>query len=425
MTAGESFSIATVLIRKLAVFMTSHPLSPSPGAGQLERAREAALRGLEFLIRHQETFEGSAEHGRFAFVYDCQDNKVISRTTNWTTGVAIEAMLSGYGVFGDERYLEAAGRGVRYLASLQEFGPLRPKLAGAFHEETPQTPWLHPRDALTAAWALLDWAEVTKDSEAHFRARAYADWMIAHGMDGGYPRWTASFETLDAAPRWYGSFHSGGAFFFARMYSVTGDERYLQTMREILDLYNRLLLTSDGRVHVIADIEGQSPVSDHDACYGADARFVPEGWIRMHEYNDDFGALANLEAYRLTNDRGYLEAAERFLRHMIAIQHQDGGFGPTDYTVPAAGGSVLLELLAARASGSALPVEGAISRAVDYVLGLQVVRPGDPADGAFRGYDDNYQLGNRICNIRAGGYAILSLLRFCGATGPIYFPASS
>lgn len=387
------------------------------------RAREAAQRALEFLVRHQETHEGSAEHGRFAFVYDCLDNKIITRTTNWTTGVAVEGLLTGYGFFGDERYLDAARRGVRYLYSLQEFFPLRPKTIGAFREETPQFTWLHPRDALTAAWALLDWAEVTKEEEALYRAKAYADWLINYGMDGGYPRWTVDLEKLDAAPRWYGSFHSGSAFFFARMYSVTRDERYLATMRQILDLYNRLMLTEEGRVHVIADIARQVPLSDDEACYGEDGRFVPVGWIRMHEYNDDFGALANVEAFRLTGERGYLQAAERFLGHMVAIQRADGGFGPAEYSVPAAGGSVLLELLAARACGSELPSDAVIDRAVDYVLDLQIVRPGDPADGAIRGYDDHYQLGERICNARSGGYAILSLLRYAGAKGPIYFPA--
>lgn len=400
-------------------------LVTGPGVDVRERALEAARRGLDFLVRHQETDEGSAEHGRFAFIYDCAKNAVLCRTTNWTTGVAVEALLTGYRTFGDAHYLEAARRGVGYLCSLQEFCPAKPRLSGTFHEETPQTPVFHPRDALTAAWALLDWAEIASDDEARFRAKAYADWMIAHGMDGGYPRWTVSFGTFDAAPRWYGSFHSGSAFFFARMYSVTGDDRYLATMRRILDLYNRLMLTPEGRVHVIVDVARKTPVGDAEATYGENSQFVPVGWIRMHEYNDDFGALANAEAWRLTGERGYLEAAERFLRHMIRIQREDGGFGPggeTGFSVPAAGGSVLLEMLAARATGSELPMEEAIARAAEYVLDLQVNRPGEPADGAFRGYTNDYTLDPKICNIRAGGYAILSLLRLAGATGPVYFP---
>lgn len=395
---------------------------------QMLRAREAARRGLDFLVRHQETNPATAELGRFAFVYDAEEERIVTRTTNWTTGIAIEALLMGHQLFDDSRYLDAARLGVRYLYALQEFYPQRPQLIGTFHEETPQMPWFHPRDALTAAWALLDFGEATSDEEALYRAKAYADWMIQWGMDGGYPRWTVSYETFDAAPRWYGSFHSGSAFFFARMHAVTGDARYLEAMQEILDLYNSLLLSEEGRVRVIVDIETRKPVADDDAhygnntCFGADISRVPVGWIRMHEYNDDFGALANIEAWRLTGDTAYRDAAERFLRHMLAIQHADGGFGPAEFTVPAAGGSVLLELLAASAAGSTLPMDDAITRAVDYVLNLQIQRPGSPADGAFRGYNDSYTLSERICNMRAGGYAILSLLRFAGATGPIYFP---
>lgn len=384
------------------------------------RCREAARRGLDFLVRHQVRDMGSAEHGRFAFIYRCASGKIDSYTTNWTTGVAVEAMLLGYQVFNDERYLEAARRGVSYIRSLQEFSPLSPRLVGTFHEETPQSKLLHPRDALTAAWGLLDWSEVTGDTEARQRAIFYADWLIKEGMDGGYPRWTVSYETFDANPRWYGSFHSGSAFFFARMYTVTGEERYLAAMKQILEVYNRLMLSEDGRVTVIVDIEKQAPMRDAEV----PANIAPVGWIRMHEYNDDFGALANIEAFLLTGERSYLDAAERFLRHMMEIQRTDGGFGPEGYSVPAAGGSVLLELLAAEACGSELPVSDAVSRAVEYVLNLQVQKEGAPEDGAFRGFTNDYTLDPDVCNVRAGGYAILSLLRMSGATGPIYFPAA-
>lgn len=387
--------------------------------GLAARCREAARRGLNFLVRHQMTDFGSAEHGRFAFIYRFASGKIDSYTTNWTTGVAVEAMLLGYQVFRDERYLEAARRGVGYIRSLQEFSPLSPRVVGTFHEETPQSKVFHPRDALTAAWALLDWSEVTGDSEARQRAVFYADWLIREGMDAGYPRWTVSYETFDADPRWYGSFHSGSAFFFARMHAVTGEERYLTAMKQILEVYNHLMLSEDGCVTVIVDIERQTPMPAAEV----PANIAPVGWIRMHEYNDDFGALANVEAYRLTGNRQYLEAAERFLRNMVEIQRRDGGFGPAEYSVPSAGGSVLLELLAAEACGSSLPVGDAVRRAVDYVLALQVLRKGAPEDGAFRGFTNDYTLDPDVCNVRAGGYAILALLRLSGAKGPIYFPS--
>lgn len=385
-----------------------------------EQCRDAARRGLDFLVRHQITDRGSGDHGRFAYIFRRSAGRVESYTTNWVTGVAVEAMLLGYQIFHDSRYLDAARRGVSYIRSLQEFSALHPRLMGTFHENTPQTEFFHPRDALTAAWALLDWSEVTGDSEARDRAILYAEWFIREGMDGGYPRWTVSFQTFEAEPRWYGSFHSGSAFFFARLFAVTGDKRYLDTMRQILDVYNRTMLSDDGRVSVIVDLQSQTPVPDAEV----PAHFAPVGWIRMHEYNDDFGALANLEAGRLTGEASYLQAAERFLGHMIRIQRGDGGFGPAEYSVPSAGGGVLLEMLAAKACGSSLSLAPAISRAVNYVLNLQVRNDGAPEDGAFLGFTNDYVVDGDCCNIRAGGYAILSLLRFSGATGPIYFPGA-
>lgn len=364
-----------------------------------------------------------ANHGRFAFIYRCNENSVDLQTTNWITGVLVEGLLLGHQVFGDKAYLQAAERGVSYLRSLQDFNPRDRRFFGTFHEDMPQSKFFHPRDALTAAWALLDFSVQTGCEDALYRARAYADWLIGYGMDGGYPRWTVSFETFESRPRWYGSFHSGSAFFFARMYAETSDLRYLEAMRQILDVYNRLNLTAEGRVHVIVDIRTGQAVEDAHLLPD-EGHMVPEGWIRMHEYNDDFGALANLEAWRLTRDPAYLEAAERFLAHMLEIQHADGGFGPKGWAVPSAGGSVLLELMAARALGSSLKVDNAIERALEYVLGLQVLRQGDPADGAFLGFTGNYTIDGNISNARSAGYAVLSLLRYAGATGPIYFPAA-
>lgn len=385
------------------------------------RALEAARSGLDFMVRHQETSMVNANHGRFAFVYRCNEDKIDLQTTNWITGILVDSLLLGHQVFGDKSYLEAARRGVSYLRSLQDFNPRDSRFFGTFHEDMPQSNFFHPRDALTAAWALLDWSIMTGCQDAAYRARAYADWLICYGMDGGYPRWTVSFETFEADPRWYGSFHSGSAFFFARLYTVTKDRRYLETMCQILDLYNNLNLTAEGKVNVIVDIETRKPIPNAHTLPKL-GWMVPEGWIRMHEYNDDFGALANLEAWRLTKNPAYLQAAESFLGHMLRIQHADGGFGPEGWAVPAAGGSVLLELLAARKLGTSLDVSDAIERAVQYVLGLQIVAPGKPSDGAFVGFTEKYTIDRNFGNARSAGYAVLSLLHYAGATEPIYFP---
>lgn len=384
------------------------------------KALDAARRGLDYMVRNQATSLASADHGRFAYIFNTKEQRALSYTTNWITGVGVATMLMGYEVFKDERYLQCAGRAVDYLRSLQEFSPTLPRFYGTFHEDTPQTDRFHPRDAITAAWALLDWSAVTSEQDALTRARIYADWLIENGQDGGYPRWTVSYKTFDCAPRWYGSFHSGTAFFYARLYAVTGEPRYLQAMKDILDHYNRHNLQADGSVKVMVDIATGRPLGDPEV----PTEVAPVGWIRMHEYNDDFGALANLEAWRLTRQGAYRECCERFLKHMLVSQREDGGFGPggkEGYSVPAAGGSVLVEMLAARANGLGLDLDESIVRAVEYILDLQFVEPGTLADGAFRGFTRDYALDPDISNLRSVGYAIMGLLRFTGAVSPIYF----
>lgn len=395
----------------------SDVVSAGSGSSLRERALAAARAGLDFLVRHQVADAQSADHGRFPFCYELATHRVIARSTNWTTGIAIEAMLAGYGAFGDEDYRKAAGRAVSYLRSLQDLSTLSPRVTSVFREVTPQSGMAHPRDALTAAWALLDWSALTGDADALWRARTYAEWFIAVGMEKGYPYWTVRFDGQPWEPTYCGSFHSGSAFFLWRMHQATGDERYVHAMRSILDFYNTHHLDEDGRITVILDRDTLAPLDGK-----ADQRYSNPGWEMMHVYNDDFGALANLAAWQLTGEASYLDGAERFLRRMLAIQRDDGGFGPPEKSVPSGGGPVLMELLAAQALGHRWADQGRLDRAAEYLMSIQVrTGQGDPADGAFRGFSEQYILSDDTANIRAGAYAILALLRYAGVTDRYYF----
>ncbi|HOF18839.1 MAG TPA: hypothetical protein PK082_08005 [Phycisphaerae bacterium] len=381
-----------------------------------EEALQAARAGLDFLVRHQQTASDSADQGRFPFTYDAATDRITSLSTNWTTGISVEALLAGHLAFGGSAYADAARRAVRYLASLQYDGPERPRVLGVFREVTPQSGMAHPRDALTAAWALFDWARLFDDAEALARARRYADWFVSVGMEKGYPYWTVRFDDQPWEPAWCGSFHSGSAFFLARMHEFTRDGKYRDAMRAILEFYNARHLDARGKITVILDRESLESLDGR-----ADPRYSNPGWERMHVYNDDFGALANLAAWKLTGDEGFLRAAERFLKRMLTIQRADGGFGPAEGSVPSAGGAVLIELLAARRVGFDWARQDPLDRAARYLMGLQIRRPGAPADGGFRGFTGEYTLSETAANVRAGAYAILALLRYAGQTGPNYF----
>ncbi|MAX24850.1 MAG: hypothetical protein CMJ19_10135 [Phycisphaeraceae bacterium] len=381
-----------------------------------KHVKQAIRRGLDFLVRHQVTNRASADHGRLPFVYDCQMEKVLNYSTNWTTGVAIEALLAGYRAFSVVGYKDAAQRAVGYLYSLQHLDQRDQRLYGVFHEETPQTPMAHPRDALTAAWSLLDWYELEGDQKALDRSGIYADWFVRVAMEKGYPYWTVRFDDQPWEPTWCGSFHSGSAFFMGRMFELTGDQRYINAMHTILDFYNQHHLLEDGQIRVILDRDTHACLDGH-----ADGRYSNRGWEMMHVYNDDFGAMANMACWKLTGDESYKQAAERFFDRMVACQNEDGGFGPQGQSVPSGVGAILMQMLLARQLGLKRISDDVLDRAASYLMDIQVRDEGTLSDGAFHGFDDDYQLNRRYANLRAGAYAVMALLRYAGYTDRIYW----
>jgi hypothetical protein len=376
-----------------------------------------ALRGLDFFVRNQITTEGSADEGRFPYVYDCLQNKILTMTTNWTTGVTVSALLSGYKYTGNEQYLAAAGKACKYIKSLQDFDPATPRVNGVFREVTPQSPNAHPRDALTAAWALLDYSLLTGDKDGIERAVIYGDWFIDVALEKGYPYWTVRFDDQEWEPSWCGSFHSGSAFFMYRLYLETGKEKFIKAMCQILDFYNQHHMDNEGNITVIIDRDSRESLDGK-----GDKRFTNPGWEMMHRYNDDFGALANMAAWKVTGKQVYRDNSEKFLRLMCKIQRADGSFGPAEWGVPSAGGVVILEMLAAKQLNISCPqYEFAIEKAVAYLLKLQNISPDNPADGAFFGMNDDYEVSTVCANTRTAAYAIMALLHYAGAQDNIYY----
>jgi len=377
---------------------------------------EAALNGLDFFVRNQISDDGSSDAGRFLFFYDCSQNKIITMTTNWTTGVTVSALLSGYKYTGNKKYLDAAGKACKYIKSLQDFYPCTPRVNGVFHEVTPQSPNAHPRDALTAAWALLDYSILVKDKDGIERAEIYGDWFVKVALEKGYPYWTVTFDGQEWEPSWCGSFHSGSAFFMYRLYQETSKEKFLKAMCQILDFYNKHHMDDQGNITVIVDRDSLESLDGK-----GDKRFTNPGWEMMHRYNDDFGALANMAAWKITGKQIYLNNSEKFLHLMCKTQRNDGGFGPEEWGVPSAGGAVVLEMLAAKQLDISCPeYEIATKRAVKYLLKLQNVDPGNTADGAFFGMTENYEVSTICANTRTAAYAIMALLHYAGAEDNIY-----
>ena len=118
---------------------------------QRDRYLEAAGLTADWLLNNQLRDEMDANRGRVLEFVD----KVSGRsryTRSWDTGIAILALLAMHSATGEARYLEGATLAGEYVKSLQCLDPAQPLLYGAFRELTPQTPWLHPRDTVSAAW---------------------------------------------------------------------------------------------------------------------------------------------------------------------------------------------------------------------------------------------------------------------------------
>jgi hypothetical protein len=371
---------------------------------------DAAIIGLDFYVRHQVKNSDSADCGRYPLIYDINLEKIVELSTNWETAILAESMLIGYRFTKCIKYFDSAVCAINYIKSLQSILPDKPRLNGVFREITPQTQWAHPRDALTAAWSLLDWYEFSNDGESLSRSLLFADWFIRIAMERGYPYWTIRFDGQSWDPPFWGSFHSGGAFYFYRLFKVTGNADYLSIMCKILDFYNINHLDSNGNITVALDCTTMESIDDK----GLNTRW----WEEMHKYNDDFGTLANLAAYKLTKNESYLLAARRFLKRMTTIQHQDGGFGPSVYSVPSASGVILIEALAAKSLGLDLVDQNMIESAVNYLLNIQVKKSDVPYSGAFRDTEI-------VSNARTGAYSIMALLRYAGITDSNYFITES
>ena len=376
------------------------------------KAGEAALAGLDCFVRNQLADIHSADHGRYPFITNCHTGTVESYTTNWLTGIIASVMLNGHALTGNTAYLESARRAVEYVKTLQNFVPGNPRTFGVLHEETPQDRWAHPRDGLSGALGMLDYAVTTGCAETLFRAKAFADWFVTVGMENGYPWWTIRFDNGDWEPRWHGSFHAGSAYFLGRMFTETGERRYLNAAMTLLDFYNGHLLGPSGDITVIRSHATLEKLDEH-----ADPAWAPYGWIMMHRYNDDFGALANLHLAELTGGDGYRAAARRFLTRMRETQRPDGGFGPADWkqSVPNAAGCILQEMVNARRLGVIdEEFDPTMERAVEYLLSQQFRGDGLAMDGAFHGMSGSYTVDADACNARATAYAIMSLLSYAG-----------
>ena len=345
----------------------------------LDRALKAADWFANSRYQGDHRFDGN--NGRFLYYYFMPEKRPLPGI-NWSHGRAIFTLSEAYHITKDERYLDAAKGGARFIEALQKMDPDRPIVHGAIAEEQPQCTWGGILDGAQAASALLMLYRATGEEDYLRRGRAFCD-LLVRNWRPGYPllsRVQFGPDKVCLDPEWVDRcMHRCSAMPLWHLYCITGETRYLPPL---IDAADRILgcQRPEGAFNYINSIDGVEPPSpNHHEGYGqGDERFI----IR----NDDGIVTVVLAAYKATGDRKYLDAMVRYADWIAASPPMDRPY--VAYGIQACN---LWDIgLVAGKDYSAwildhLPKHG---------LALQALDTGDSkADGGFRGEDEEGDAG--------------------------------
>ncbi len=364
-----------------------------------------ALECAEWQLRNQVKDRQDANRGRFIRSFDKASGSLIY-TGNWQTGAALMSLLSVYRRTKDVKYLEAAEYAGHYLMSLQILDQREPRYYGAIRELTPQSIEFAPRDATSAAWALVWLYKFTGDEEYLRRAVLFGDFHLKYCMCEGWPRYACYMERK--FPDFYarGSFQSGTGLFYYDLFMASEDSRYIEFgLRPIADNYLKYFIKDNGEIIQEREIftwnlEAESEQKD----------VTPS----MHMFNDDFGAAMLQTASDLFKNEKYREGARKYAQWLASHQDYDGGFcdGAHPSAVPTA-------LMYFHDLGKYYDDERLIKakgKALGKLLSMQYRNTGDGRlDGAFKGkYEGpkDFPGGGETCvNNRTTSYALSALIK--------------
>lgn len=335
----------------------------------------------------------TADDGSTPFMIYTEDHR-IEPGYEWSTAFALKGMVSAYKVFGNSIYQQTAERMLKYLKSLQIMDQSSPHY-GAFRERTPETNWCYVRDALSAAWGMIEAAEVFGDEECLDRALLWAEWFMRHGIDEtGWPLWGLYFAQCSENEKKikmrndvHGCFHGGSLNFFYLLFRATGDHRWIGGFFEhMADYFVSTIQQKDGFFRSVEKATGKPPTTD------------PQNGL--HRANDDLGTLGLLCASRIYPKPSYREAIFKFLDAVFSRQNADGSFEESCASVP-----VVLNI--AHESGYQFS-DQAEERAWNFLLSRQFPDGDDSFAGGLNESDQGY-----LC-ARSMAYALIVILKLIG-----------
>ncbi len=367
----------------------------------------AAERTANWMIVNQPVDRLDANKGRTINSYSAESGE-FQFTTSWQTGGVCMGLLSMYKRTGEKLYLDRAELAGRYVMSLQVMDQRQPRYYGAIRECTPQSMEFCPRDATTAAWALVWLYEATRNPEYLDRAVLFGNWHLEYGMYDGWPLWAVLMDgqgDLHAK----GSFQSGTGLFYHDLFMVSGDTRYINYgMKPIARRYRDEFFNPDGSIVVARDIFSNQDKSGQkmDCCE-----------FDMHQYNDDFGNAMLQTAADLFGDESYREAALKFAHWLADHQDADGGFRNNKIPSAVAMGLIYFHDLGNFYQDKKLLA--AKDRTLQKLLSMQFSGTGNQRlDGGFK---EAESLPGEFCvNMRTSMYALIALLKIESNPGNIW-----
>lgn len=376
------------------------------GSKPLNTWSQAAVAACDWFVNSQvlqKRPNWDANHGRFLYNVHIP-SLAATWGIGWTQARAVMCLLAGYRRTGDTKYLDCARRGLNYAKILQNLDARNPLTFGAFHEETPHSPFSYPRDAIEVADAFLQWHATTGDRDAIERANLFFRWFKRNAWTrfpgfGPWVKGSVRFDDEKVAPRPFAC-EMGCATILAHAYRATRNNTYRTMSLAIADSTMKNYLPP-----------GQGPLRE-SARTRLSQHTDADGTI----YNDDGGGVGLLNAYALTGRQKYLNAAMQIADYFNVARNPCPVFSGI--------GSVANFLLEVDHVTGRAEYRKTAERLARQLLRLQVKTGSPLVKGAFRGEDEGgkwYVEGSKnddFVTTRVTAYAALVLFKLEGVVWP-------
>ena len=371
---------------------------------------KSALKGCDWFVNSQiiqKHGNWDANHGRFMYNVHIPSRSGVMGI-GWTQARAVMCLLAAYERTDNVQYIETAERGIAYAKILQNMDKRYPLTFGAFHEETPHSAFSFPRDAIEVADALMQWHIVTGDKDALYRAELFFAWFkrVAERTYKDFGYWSKGeirFDEDETKNRFVDpiSCEMGCGTILAHAHHLTGKKQYKTMALRFADSTINNYLSADTTGPLSEN--SQEILSHHTG---------PDGVI----YNDDGGGVTLLNAYKLSGEQEYLDAAIRIAEYFKSYNKPY----PT-FCSPSSVANFLLEV--DHTTGKKTYRKKALELARQTIK-MQFNSGPAMLKGGFRGEDEGgniYHKGAKdrdFVTTRVTAYAILTLFKAEGIVWP-------